>query len=105
MADPVRRLADLIDDYCPDCKVILTHVIASMVDGQVGKVICRRCLAEHAYLNEVGPKRQVFKLHRDADPRLVSKFFEPGVSWPAKSEEKPNLDGYDRWAPDRIKRR
>jgi hypothetical protein len=45
------RLGDLVDDYCPRCKLLLNHAIASMVEGQVAKVICQTCLTEHVYMH------------------------------------------------------
>jgi hypothetical protein len=58
MAQPEYRLGDLIDDYCLRCKLLLNHAIASMVDGQVVKVICQTCFTEHAYRHGVGGKKE-----------------------------------------------
>jgi|SRR6266571_587732 len=44
-----QRLGDIIDDYCPRCRLLLNHAIASMVEGKVAKVICQTCLTEHPY--------------------------------------------------------
>src|SRR6266568_1945387 len=44
-----QRLGDMIDDYCPRCKLLLNHAIASMVEGKVAKVICQTCLTEHPF--------------------------------------------------------
>lgn len=52
-----QRLGDMIDDYCPRCKLLLNHAIASMVEGKVAKVICRTCLTEHAYLHGKDAKK------------------------------------------------
>jgi hypothetical protein len=55
---PDQRLGDLIDDYCPRCKLLLNHAIASMMEDQVVKVICKTCYTEHAYRHgEVGKKK------------------------------------------------
>jgi hypothetical protein len=51
MNGAVPRLGDLIDDYCPRCRLLLNHAVASMVENQVAKVICQTCLSEHAYLD------------------------------------------------------
>ncbi|MEJ2008321.1 MAG: hypothetical protein P8Z30_09245 [Acidobacteriota bacterium] len=40
------RLGDLIDDYCPRCKRLMNHAIASFVGDKVVKVICRTCHSE-----------------------------------------------------------
>jgi hypothetical protein len=52
-----HRLGDMIDDYCPRCKLLLNHAIASMVEGKVAKVICQTCLTEHAFLHGKGAKK------------------------------------------------
>lgn len=52
------RLGDLIDDYCPRCRLLLNHAVASMVEGQVAKVICQTCLTEHPFLHSDGSKRK-----------------------------------------------
>ncbi len=43
------RLGDLIDDYCPRCRLLLNHAVASLVDRKVVKVICQTCYTEHPY--------------------------------------------------------
>ena len=47
MSENQRRLGDLIDDYCPRCRLLLNHAIASMVDLEVAKVICQTCDTVH----------------------------------------------------------
>ena len=58
MTEPALRLGDLIDDYCPRCRFLLNHAIASMVEGQVAKVICQTCYSEHAYQHGQGGKKK-----------------------------------------------
>jgi hypothetical protein len=66
MDGAVPRLGDLIDDYCPRCRLLLNHAVASMVENQVAKVICQTCLTEHAYLEgkegkkKKGPRETLF---------------------------------------------
>jgi len=45
------RLGDLIDDYCPRCRLLLNHAVASLVDAKVVKVICQTCYTEHPFLH------------------------------------------------------
>jgi len=52
------RLGDLIDDHCPRCRLLLNHAVASMVNGQVVKVICQTCYTEHAYHHGQGGKKK-----------------------------------------------
>ena len=59
MAEAPLRLGDSIDDYCPRCKLLLDHAIASMVDNKVVKVTCRTCFSEHPYREgNVPPKKK-----------------------------------------------
>jgi hypothetical protein len=58
MTGPDPRLGDLIDDYCPRCRLLLNHAVASMVDGHVVKVICQTCYSEHAYQRGQGGKKK-----------------------------------------------
>jgi len=58
MTELPPRLGDLIDDHCPRCRHLLNHAIASMIDGQVVKVICQTCYSEHAYQHGQGGKKK-----------------------------------------------
>jgi hypothetical protein len=59
MIEPVPRLGDTIDDYCPRCRLLLNHAVASLVDNKVVKVVCQTCHTEHPYRNaELPPKKK-----------------------------------------------
>ncbi len=58
MTESEYRLGDLIDDYCPRCRLLLNHAVASLVDGKVVKVICQTCYSEHAYRHGEGGKKK-----------------------------------------------
>lgn len=58
MASFGKRLGDLIDDYCPRCRLLLNHAIASMIEGEVAKVICQTCFTEHPYRHGEGGKKK-----------------------------------------------
>ena len=58
MPDRPIRLGDVIDDYCPKCRLLLNHDVASLFGGAVAKVTCRTCYNTHDYKHaEVPPKR------------------------------------------------
>ena len=58
MADRPLRLGDVIDDYCPRCRLLLNHDVASLYQGVVAKVTCRTCYNTHDYRHaQVPPKR------------------------------------------------
>ncbi len=58
MAEAAYRLGDLIDDYCPRCRLLLNHAVASLVENKVVKVICQTCYSEHPYLHGKGGKKK-----------------------------------------------
>ena len=58
MTAPPLRLGDVIDDYCPRCKLLLNHAVASMVEGNVVKVVCQTCHSEHPYKNATVPPKK-----------------------------------------------
>lgn len=89
MGDFPPRLGDLIDDHCPRCRLILDHAIASMVDGQVVKVICQTCYTEHAFHHGEGGKKKVAPRSTLFDQVLAK--VEPAESEPGRepvAEEK-----------------
>jgi uncharacterized Zn finger protein (UPF0148 family) len=58
MDAPVLRLGDLIDDFCPRCRLPLNHAIASFMDGKVVKVVCQTCHSEHPFLHGENPAKK-----------------------------------------------
>ena len=56
-ADEVR-LGEIIDDYCPRCRLLLNHVVAGMAAGQAQKVVCQTCFNEHTYKYGKGGRRK-----------------------------------------------
>jgi len=62
MSDRPPRLGDVIDDYCPRCRLLLNHDVASLFEGAVAKVTCRTCFNTHDYRNgQVPAKRKTKK--------------------------------------------
>jgi transcription elongation factor Elf1 len=59
-----KRLGDLLEDYCPRCRHLLDHAVASMVGSQVAKVICQTCYTEHAFRHGDAGKKK-------SDPRAT----------------------------------
>jgi hypothetical protein len=58
MPEEIPRLGDTIDDYCPRCRLLLNHAVASLVDNKVVKVICQTCHSEHPYRNAQVPEKK-----------------------------------------------
>ncbi|HEX9190073.1 MAG TPA: hypothetical protein VGB87_23555 [Vicinamibacteria bacterium] len=62
MADRPPRLGDVIDDYCPRCRLLLNHDVTSLFADDVAKVTCRTCHNTHDYRHaQVPPKRKSSK--------------------------------------------
>lgn len=84
MSEPESiRLGDLIDDYCPRCRLLLNHAVASMMESQVVKVICKTCYTEHAYRHGDNGKKKVA-------PR--STLFDQVLANAQPAEPEENLD-------------
>lgn len=59
MPDRPPRLGDVLDDYCPRCRLLLNHDVTSLFGGDVAKVTCRTCHNTHDYRHaQVPPKRR-----------------------------------------------
>jgi hypothetical protein len=58
VSDRPLRLGDVIDDYCPRCRLLLNHDVASLVSGAVSKVTCRTCFNTHDYRNAQVPAKR-----------------------------------------------
>ena len=61
MSDRPLRLGDVLDDYCPRCRLLLNHDIASMAGSEVAKVTCRTCYNTHDYRHAQVPTRRKSK--------------------------------------------
>jgi len=58
MTERLPRLGDIIDDYCPRCKLLMNHRIQALNGDQVAKVLCNTCGSEHPYRHGRTPKRK-----------------------------------------------
>lgn len=52
------KLGDVIEDWCPRCRLLLDHGIAAMAGDEVKKVICRTCHSEHSYRAGKGSRKK-----------------------------------------------
>jgi hypothetical protein len=68
MPDRPLRLGEVIDDYCPRCRLLMNHDIASLNGDQVAKVTCRTCYNTHDYRHAQVPTRR--KAKKD-DPKSL----------------------------------
>jgi hypothetical protein len=57
----VYRIGEVEDDYCTSCHLLLSHDIASVVNGEIAKTTCRTCHNTHDYKHGKIPKRPAKK--------------------------------------------
>lgn len=109
MADRPLRLGDVIDDYCPRCRLLLNHDVASLYQGVVAKVTCRTCYNTHDYKHaEVPPKRTSKKVAEKK--KLMDEVLQgmgvPPVPEAAPVPPVPERKKRDLWADvERLKKR
>ena len=69
MPDRPFRLGEVIDDYCPRCRLLMNHDVASLNGDQVAKVTCRTCYNTHDYRHAQVPTRR--KSNKKDDPKSL----------------------------------
>jgi hypothetical protein len=85
MIEPLSRLGDTIDDYCPRCRLLLNHAVASLVGSQVVKVVCQTCHSEHPYRHaELPPKKKPSSRAALFDQVLMKTSSSPEPEAPAE---------------------
>ena len=58
VSDRAPRLGDVIDDYCPRCRLLLNHDVTSLFGDAVAKVTCRTCHNAHDYRQAQVPAKR-----------------------------------------------
>lgn len=90
MSGPAYRLGDLIDDFCPRCRLLLNHAIASMVEDKVVKVICHTCYSEHPYRHgESGKKKKPAHGRAALFDQVLSKSARASATPPPPPDDPP----------------
>ena len=105
MSDRPPRLGDVIDDYCPRCRLLLNHDVTSLFGGAVAKVTCRTCHNPHDYRRaEVPPKRSK---NKDEKKNLIDQVLA-GMGRPPEPPPAPvaPVKKRDLWAEvERLKKK
>ncbi len=80
------RLGDVVDDYCPRCRLIMNHGVVGMVEGEIRKVRCNTCQSEHDFRHGRLPKAR-----KSATNKLFEEVLKgmPGSSPQEQPEEAP----------------
>jgi hypothetical protein len=107
VSDRQLRLGDVLDDYCPRCRLLLNHDVASIVDGAVSKVTCRTCFDTHDYRHAQLPTRRKSK---QVDKKSLLEQVLAGMPAPPAPAAPPEAPAprrkRDLWADvERLKRR
>lgn len=101
MTPTLLRLGDEIDDYCPRCKLLLNHAVASMMGSDVVKVVCQTCHSEHPYKNGVVPPKKKSGPRATLMDQVLAKV-APAAADPAPAE--PAAESEEPAEPPRKKR-
>jgi hypothetical protein len=107
MSDRPLRLGDVIDDYCPRCRLLLNHDIASMDGSQVAKATCRTCYNTHDYRHAQVPTRRKPAAKRDDKKTLMDQVLAgmPPPPPPPSVPVAPMKKRRDLWAEvERLKK-
>lgn len=86
MSERPPRLGEVIDDYCPRCRLLLNHDVASIVDERISKVTCRTCFNTHDYRGGKLPARRRAK--KDEKQSLMEQVLS-GISLPPSTPPAP----------------
>ena len=109
MADRPIRLGDVVDDYCPRCRLLLNHDVASLYQGAVAKVTCRTCYNTHDYRHgEVPAKRKSKKEDKKTlmEQVLAGMPQPPAPPPPPPTDVVPARKKRDLWAEvERLKKK
>lgn len=81
------RLGDVVDDYCPRCRLLMNHGVVGMVEQEIRKVRCNTCLSEHLFRHGKLPARR--KSATDKLFREVLKGIQPNATPAQEPEQVP----------------
>ena len=107
MSERPPRLGDVIDDYCPRCRLLLNHDIASLSGDAVAKVTCRTCHNTHDYRHARTPVRR--KAAKKSDKQSLFEEVLAGLPpppEPPRPPAAPQRKRRDLWAEvERLKKK
>jgi hypothetical protein len=100
MSERLPRLGDVIDDYCPTCRLLLNHDVAALVGSGVAKVTCRTCHNTHDFRNALVPVKRKGKKSEPKSlvEQVLATLPPPPVSPPADVAPPPQRKKRDLWA-------
>ena len=92
----VYRIGEVQDDYCTSCHLLLSHDIASVVNGEIAKTTCRTCFNTHDYKHGKIPKRPAKKA--ETKQSLMDQVLRNMPQMPAPLPPHPPRPKRDLWA-------
>jgi hypothetical protein len=100
MSDRLPRLGDVIDDYCPTCRLLLNHDVAALVGAAVAKVTCRTCFNTHDFRNAQVPAKRKGKKEEPKSlvDQVLATLPPPPVTPPTPAAPPPLRKRRDLWA-------
>lgn len=107
MAERPLRLGDVIEDYCPRCRLLLNHDIAALSSGEIAKVTCRTCYNTHDFRHAQVPRKRPRKETKKSlvDQVLASLPVAPPAAAPTPPPAPPVKKKRDLWAEvERIRK-
>ncbi len=96
--DRPLRLGDVIDDYCPTCRLLLNHDIAALFSGDVAKVTCRTCYNTHDYRHAQVPQKRKTKATKSDLVQQVLAGMPAAPPPPPVAPPPPERKRRDLWA-------
>ena len=100
------RLGDVIDDYCPKCRLLLNHDVAAMLQEDVAQVTCRTCFNAHEFRNAQVPARR--KTRKAKEKQNLMDQVLAGMPQPPSAPQQPvpKQKKRDLWAEaERLKQK
>jgi hypothetical protein len=101
MPDRAPRLGDVIDDYCPTCRLLLNHDVTSLFGDEVAKVTCRTCHNTHDYRHAQVPAKRGTRRKDDKKSlieQVLASMPKPPEPPPAPPPELAPSKKRDLWA-------
>jgi hypothetical protein len=104
MPDRAPRLGDVVEDYCPRCRLLLNHDVTSLAGSEVAKATCRTCYNTHDFKHgQVPPKRKKNETKKLVEQVMAGLPLPPAAPPPPLPAADPRKKR-DLWAEmERIK--
>jgi hypothetical protein len=99
MSERQSRLGDVLDDYCPNCRLLLNHDVAALLGSAIAKVTCRTCFNTHDFRNGQVPAKRKLKEEPKSLMEQVLATLPPPPAGPSAPEAPPPVRRRrDLWA-------